>query len=73
MAATDLNTDIGDDIVRNNCGMAVYSDDLKAMINAIDSFRDMDDVQFETFRQNSLEFLKKEFQVNQSYSRIINA
>lgn len=73
LAATDPNTDIGDDIVRNNCGMAVYSDDLKAMINAIDNFRDMDDAQFEIFRQNSFNFLKKEFQVNHSYSKIINA
>ncbi|CAI8742593.1 glycosyltransferase family 4 protein [Chryseobacterium sp. IT-36CA2] len=73
LAATDSNTDIGTDIVKNNCGMAVHSDDLKSMINAIDTLKEMDGAKFEVLRQNSLNFLKKEFQVEQSYFKIIEA
>ncbi|WET00134.1 glycosyltransferase family 4 protein [Chryseobacterium arthrosphaerae] len=71
LAATDSNTDIGTDIVKNNCGIAVSSDDLQAMIKAIDVFKDMDGAKFELLRQNSLNFLKNEFQVNKSYVKII--
>lgn len=73
LAATDSNTDIGTDIVKNNCGMAVHSDDLKSMVNAIDTLKEMDGAKFEVMRQNSLNFLKKEFQVEQSYFKIIEA
>lgn len=73
LAATDSNTDIGTDIEKNNCGIAVASDDLESMIKAIDSFKEMDGAKFEVLRQNSLNFLKKEFQVEQSYFKIIEA
>ncbi|KFF24537.1 glycosyltransferase family 4 protein [Chryseobacterium vrystaatense] len=71
LAATDPNTDIGTDIVKNGCGMSVYSGDLPAMIDAVDMLINMDGIKFEEMRRNSLEFLKREFQVSRSYEKII--
>lgn len=73
LAATDPNTDIGTDIVKNGCGMSVYSGDLKEMTNAVDKLISMDGLKFEEMRQNGWEFLKREFQVNRSYQKIIES
>lgn len=73
IAATDKNTDIGSDIVKNNCGISVYSDSIDDMINAIDKFVELDIIKFEKMRQNSWDFLEREFQVKESYEKIINS
>jgi hypothetical protein len=73
IAATDRNTDIGSDIVNNNCGVSVYSGDINDMTRTIDIFTEMDSSKFEEMRQNSWDFLKKEFQVKKSYEKIINS
>ena len=73
LAATDKNTDVGADLIKNNCGIAVYSDDVQAMVVAINVFVSMSENDFEKMRQNSFGFLKKEFQVSISYDKIINS
>jgi len=73
LAATDLNTDVGIDLVKNRCGMSVYSGDLQAMIDAVEQFVSMESSDFEEMRQNSFRFLRKEFQVSSSYDKIINS
>lgn len=73
LTATDSCTDIGTDVVKNNCGIAVHSANLQEMIKAIDKFVEMDTKDFEEMRENSRRFLEREFQVQQSYDKIINA
>ncbi|KQT24070.1 glycosyl transferase [Chryseobacterium sp. Leaf405] len=73
LAATDKNTDIGLDIVNNNCGISVYSDDINQMIKAINEFTEMDDSEFQKMRQNSRDFLEREFQVKESYEKIMKS
>lgn len=73
LTATDSCTDIGTDVVKNNCGIAVDSANLQEMIKAIDKFVEMDTKDFEEMRENSRRFLEREFQVQQSYHKIINA
>lgn len=73
LAATDMNTDIGSDLVKNNCGLAAHSGNLKQMINAIDSFKLMGKYEFEIMRNNSFKFLENNFQVHHSYTKIISS
>lgn len=73
LAATDKNTDIGLDLEKNKCGFAVYSGNVKEMINAIDRFNKMSDSEFEVMRNNSFTFLEENFQVNYSYNKIIRS
>ncbi|MBW8523168.1 glycosyltransferase family 4 protein [Chryseobacterium chendengshani] len=73
LAATDPNTDIGLDLLENKCGLTVISDDLQNMITALDQFVEMDTKVFEEMRQNSFKFLQNNFQVKDSYSKIIKA
>lgn len=73
LAATDSNTDVGLDLLKNKCGLAVISNDLQNMVKAIDSFVDMDVETFEEMRQNSFRFLQKDFQVKDSYHKIIKS
>lgn len=73
LAATDSNTDIGSDLVKNGCGLAVNSDNVQYMIKAIDCFVEMKDDIFEEMRQNSFRFLEREFQVVNSYRKIIKS
>lgn len=71
IAATDKNSDIGLDIVSNNCGAFVYSDDIQEMIKTINIFVKMKDSEFEQMRENSWRFLETKFQVKESYRKII--
>ncbi|WP_223606112.1 glycosyltransferase family 4 protein [Chryseobacterium sp. OSA05B] len=73
LAATDPNTDVGTDIVKNCCGMSVYSGDLPAMIDAVDTMINMDGTEFEAMSRNGFEFLEREFQVSRSYHKIIES
>jgi len=71
LAATDQNTDVGTDLTKNGCGIAVYSGDVKAMVLAINKFVSMSDDDFEKMRENSFRFLENEFKVSSSYDKII--
>lgn len=73
LAATDINTDVGSDLVKNNCGLAAHSGNLKQMTNAIDSFKLMSENEFEILRNNSFKFLENNFQVHHSYTKIISS
>lgn len=73
LAATDKNTDVGTDILKNKCGLAVFSGDLHEMVQAVDQFIEMDGVKFEEMKQNSWTFLEREFQVSGSYHKIIQS
>lgn len=72
LSATDANTDIGSDLINNNCGIAVNSDNLNEMINAINCFKKMSESEFQLMRNNSYKFLESAFQVEYSYKKIIN-
>jgi glycosyltransferase involved in cell wall biosynthesis len=72
IAATDKNTDIGYDIMENNCGAYIYSDDIHEMVATIDRFTEMDKLQFEEMKASSWRFLQKEFRVEKSYEKIMN-
>lgn len=73
LAATDMNTDVGSDLVKNNCGLAAHSGNLKEMTNTIDSFKLMGENEFEIMRNNSFKFLENNFQVHHSYTKIISS
>lgn len=73
LAATDTNTDVGSDLVKNNCGLAAHSGNLKQMTNAIDSFKLMNEYEFDIMRNNSFKFLENNFQVHHSYNKIISS
>ncbi|SEV94642.1 Glycosyltransferase involved in cell wall bisynthesis [Chryseobacterium wanjuense] len=73
IAATDKNTDIGEDIVNNNCGAAVCSDDIESMMKTVNLFAEMDKAEFEKMRQNSWDFLEREFQAYMSYEKIMKS
>ncbi|WP_294234865.1 glycosyltransferase family 4 protein [uncultured Chryseobacterium sp.] len=73
LAATDKNTDIGSDIVENKCGLSVYSGSIEEMNYAINTFKLMSQLEFEKMRENSFNFLLKNFQVYESYIKILNS
>lgn len=73
LSATDANTDIGLDLINNNCGIAVNSDNLNQMINAINCFKMMSENEFNLMRNNSYKFLESNFQVEYSYKKIVNS
>jgi glycosyltransferase involved in cell wall biosynthesis len=73
LAATDNNTDLGSDLVKNNCGLSAYSGNLEQMTNAIDSFKLMSEYEFELMRSNSFKFLEHNFQVQVTYKKIISS
>lgn len=71
ITATDTNTDIGEDVIRNNCGFAVSSGDISGMLKAINTLMD-DDVLFNEMKVNAWIFLNRDFHVNQSSNLIMN-
>lgn len=73
LAATDNNTDVGSDLVKNNCGLSAYSGNLEQITNAIDCFKLMSEYQFELMRINSFKFLEHNFQVQVTYKKIISS
>ncbi|MFV8465656.1 glycosyltransferase family 4 protein [Flavobacterium sp. LB1P62] len=71
IAATDIATDIGKVIEKNNCGYWVISgDDLKmtAVIDEISS----DDYKIQLMGENAWNLLQEKYHVNKSYALIIN-
>ncbi|SFO03010.1 Glycosyltransferase involved in cell wall bisynthesis [Paenimyroides ummariense] len=73
LAATDKNTDVGSDIIENKCGLSVYSGSIEEMDKAINAFKLMGEAEFEIMRENSSKFLINNFQVYESYMKIINS
>ena len=72
ITATDPNTDIGMDIENNKCGFAIISGDSIAMHNAINKL--MDDVNgFNELKDNSWDFLNRDFQVNRSFKLMMQS
>ena len=72
IAATDHNTDIGMDIEKNKCGLAVISGDSKAMQNAINNL--MDNIcNFNDMKVSSWNFLNRDFHVNRSFKLIMQS
>lgn len=69
IAATDLNTDIGLVIEKNNCGYFVASGDVLSMNNAIENMVNNEDV-FQIMRENALNLLKDKYTVDISYELI---
>jgi glycosyltransferase involved in cell wall biosynthesis len=71
IAATDINTDIGEVIVNNQCGYWVESGDDVAMQDAITNIINNEDM-FEEMKNNSWKLLQKEFTVSRTYDLIKN-
>jgi len=72
IAATDHNTDIGMDIEKNKCGLAVISGDSKAMQNAINNL--MDNIcNFNDMKVSSWNFLNRDFHVNRTFKLIMQS
>ena len=69
IAATDLSTDIGTDIVKNKCGFAVISGDYLGIKNAINKLMD-EVINFNCMKENSWKFLNEDFHINRSYKLI---
>lgn len=73
LSATDANTDIGLDLINNNCGIAVISDNVNQIKNAINRFKVMSDEDFQLMRNNSYKFLESNFKVEYSYKKIVRS
>ena len=69
IAATDPNTDIGDVIQKNGCGIKVLSGDLHAMNNAVDQLVQADLLKYQ---QNCKTLLERDYLVDRSYQLIMN-
>jgi glycosyltransferase involved in cell wall biosynthesis len=69
IAATDPNTDIGIEIVKNKCGYAVLSGDILSMQKVIDEISN-DVVKYNLMAENAWNYLQKEFKVEYSYQII---
>ncbi|MHA8051679.1 glycosyltransferase family 4 protein [Aquirufa sp. ROCK-SH2] len=69
IAATDPNSDVGDEIELANCGYKVLAGDINQMINAINNL--IIPNQIETFGQNAKKLVESKFLVYNSYLRII--
>lgn len=68
IAATDPNTDIGDIIEKNGCGIKVISGELDPMLNAVDALLSMDLVRFE---KPCTDLLYNQYLVTNSYDIIM--
>lgn len=71
IAATDLNTDIGSEIKKNNCGYAVLSGDILGMQKAIDELVSNEN-NFIQMQENAWRLLQNEYKVDYSYQLIKN-
>lgn len=69
IAATDLNTDIGQVIEKNNCGFFVASGDVLAMNKVIDNMINNEN-DFQIMKENALNLLKNNYTVDISYQLI---
>lgn len=69
IAATDINTDIGDVIERNNCGYWVETGNIKAMTKIIDKFAE-DSLDIASLKDNAWQLLNEEYHVEKSFRLI---
>lgn len=71
LVAADPNTDIGTEVVKNNCGISVLSGDSENMKSAIHHFTHLSDDDFLNYKTNCRNYLHREFLVENSYLKII--
>ena len=69
IAATDLNTDIGNVIEDNKCGYKVISGDVNGMLRAIENIL-CSETNFNQMKENAWRLLQKEYNVERSYTLI---
>ncbi|MDO9509998.1 MAG: glycosyltransferase family 4 protein [Candidatus Magasanikbacteria bacterium] len=69
IAATDVHTDIGSVIEKNNCGFRVESGDIDGMKGAIDMICS-DNNQYDAMKENAWNLLQREYDVKYSYNLI---
>lgn len=70
VAATDLNTDIGDILEKHGCGYKVHAGDLDTMLNTIKRLTDED---LSKYGPRCKKLLEDEFHVRHSYQIIMKA
>lgn len=71
IAATDIATDIGEIIEKNQCGKWVLAGDLANMQEAISGFTNTCSIDFEQMRANAFRLLETEYLVDYSYNLIV--
>jgi len=71
IAATDVNSDVGDVIEEYNCGLKVISGDMLKMKNAVEKI--IDEKSLKVMKHNSWRLLIERYQVGRSYNLIVNA
>ena len=71
IAATDYNTDIGDVIEKNGCGLQLVSGDLDKMLHCIDTIIE-NEANLEEMQEKAWQLLQKEYLVGRSYNSIID-
>jgi glycosyltransferase involved in cell wall biosynthesis len=71
IAATDLNTDIGDVLEKNNCGYKVLAGDILNMNKVIDEICSNEE-KYKQMSENAWDLLQKEYTANFSYNIIKN-
>jgi glycosyltransferase involved in cell wall biosynthesis len=69
IAATDLNSDIGDEIELANCGYKVFSGDIEHMNSAIENI--ITNGQIDLLGRNARKLLESKYLVSQSYQLIM--
>jgi hypothetical protein len=72
LAATDVNTDVGEIIEQAQCGYWVEAGDIQAMLATLDKFCN-EGLQFQKMQKNSWDLLNTEYYSELSYNLIINA
>lgn len=71
IAATDCNTDIGDVIEKNCCGLQLVSGDLHKMIHCINTII-ADEANLKEMQEKAWQLLQNEYLVGRSYTSIID-
>jgi glycosyltransferase involved in cell wall biosynthesis len=71
IAATDLNSDIGDVIENNGCGFKVASEDLTKMLHCVDALIE-NNAYFCQMQENAWQLLQNEYLVERSFNLIID-
>lgn len=71
LTATDIVTDVGIEVEKNNCGIKVEAGNLEQMQKAINRFCTMEKSDFELLKDNAWHYLQNEFLVDYSFQKIV--
>lgn len=71
LVSADKTTDIGTEVVLNQCGCSVLSGNIEEMKNKLNYLCNLSDGEFNALRENARKYLENNFLVSQSYDKIM--